>query len=65
MKYFTSLESEAGLNALSHNPCKLLGFDLLVLPAGEQHTGNTGNREVLAVILGGKATFEVSGERFE
>ncbi len=32
MKYFASLESEAGLNALPHNPCKLLGFDLLVLP---------------------------------
>ena len=65
MKYFASLESEAGLNALPHNPCKLLGFDLLVLPAGEQHAGNTGDREVLAVILGGKATFEVADKRFK
>jgi 5-deoxy-glucuronate isomerase len=65
MKYFASLESKAGLNALPHNPCKLLGFDLLVLPAGKQYTGDTGDREVLAVILGGKATFEVAGKRFE
>ncbi len=31
MKYFASLESGTGMNALPHNPCKLLGFDLLVL----------------------------------
>jgi 5-deoxy-glucuronate isomerase len=65
MKYFASLGSETGLNALPYNPCKLLGFDLLVLPAGQEHTGNTGYREVLAVILGGNATFEVAGKRFE
>jgi len=65
MKYFASLQSAAGLNALSHNPCKLLGFDLLVLPAGERHAGATRDREVLAVLLGGKATFEVAGRRFQ
>jgi 5-deoxy-glucuronate isomerase len=64
VKYFASLESGSGLNALPHNPCKLLGFDLLVLSAGEQHAGNTADREVLAVILGGKATFEIAGQRF-
>jgi 5-deoxy-glucuronate isomerase len=65
MEYFASLQSEAGLNSLPHNPCKLLGFDLLVLPTGEHYAGDTGDREVLAVILGGKATFEVTGKRFE
>ncbi|MFZ5919203.1 MAG: 5-deoxy-glucuronate isomerase [Chloroflexota bacterium] len=65
MRYFASLASKAGRNALPHNPCKLLGFDLLVLPAGQQYTGSTGDREVLAVILGGKATFEVASQRFE
>ena len=65
MKYFASLQSAAGLNALPHNPCKLLGLDLLVLPAGERYAGATGDREVLAVLLGGKATFEVNGKRFE
>ena len=63
MKYFTSLQSAAGLNTLSHNPCKLLGFDLLALPAGERYAGTTNDREVLAVLLGGKATFEVAGKQ--
>ncbi len=65
MKYFTALETEQGMNTLSHNPCDLLDFQLLVLPAGEQHVSHTGEREVLAVILGGKATFKVAGKRFE
>jgi 5-deoxy-glucuronate isomerase len=65
MKYFTSLNSQKGLNSLPHNPCKLLDFGLLVLPAGERFSGNTADREVLAVLLGGKATFEASGKRFD
>jgi 5-deoxy-glucuronate isomerase len=63
MKYFTSLKTGNGVNTLSHNPCKLLDFSLLVLPAGEQFAGKTDGREVLAVILGGRATFEVAGKR--
>jgi 5-deoxy-glucuronate isomerase len=65
MKYFTSLETGQGLNALPYNPCERLGFDLLALPAGGQFASQTDAREVLAVILGGKATFEVEGKRFE
>jgi len=65
MKYFASLDTEQGLNTLPYNPCGLLGFDLLALPAGERFASRTGTREVLAVILGGKATFEVTGKRFE
>jgi len=65
MKYFASLATERGLNTLPHNPCQLLDFGLLKLPAGEQYTSQTGEREVLAVILGGKATFEAAGKRFE
>jgi 5-deoxy-glucuronate isomerase len=65
MKYFTSVESKPGLNNLSQNPCKLLGFDLLVLPAGETFRLQTGDREVLAVILGGRASFQVGTECFE
>jgi hypothetical protein len=65
MKYFASLETEPGLNSLPHNPCQLLAFDLLVLPTGEQFAAQTGEREVLAVILGGQATFDVAGKRFE
>jgi 5-deoxy-glucuronate isomerase len=65
MKYFASLKTEPGLNALPYNPCNLLGFDLLVLSGGGQHASRTGEREVLAVILGGKATFDVGGKRFD
>ena len=50
MKYFATLSANNGLNGLPHNPCRLLGFDLLKLPAGESISGKTGDREVLAVI---------------
>ncbi len=65
MKYFTSLGTEQGLNALPHNPCRLLDFNLLELSAGDEFAGQTEEREVLAVIFGGKATFELAGMRFE
>jgi 5-deoxy-glucuronate isomerase len=65
MEYFAPLKTEEGLNALPYNPCNLLGFDLLVLSDGEQHASQTDEREVLAVILGGRATFDVGGKRFE
>ncbi len=65
MKYFASLEIKPGLTPLPYNPCELLGFDLLKLAPGETYSAATGDREVLAVILGGKATFEVVGTRFE
>jgi 5-deoxy-glucuronate isomerase len=53
------------LNTLPHNPCRLLDFGFLKLGAGEQYTAETGDREVLAVILGGKASFQVNGVQFE
>jgi 5-deoxy-glucuronate isomerase len=65
MRYFTALKTESGLNRLSHNPCRLLDFQLLVLTPGEQYASETGEREILAVILGGRATFEAAGHRFE
>ena len=64
-KYFAAIKSGQGLNALPYNPCKLLDFQLLVLPEGQHYAGQTGDREVLAVLLGGRATFEVGGQRFE
>jgi 5-deoxy-glucuronate isomerase len=65
MKFFASVETKAGLNRLSHNPCRLLDFELLVLAGGEAHPLHTGEREVLAVMLSGRATFQVGAERFE
>lgn len=65
MEYFASLGTDSGLNALTHNPCRLLDFGLLALSSEDRFTSHTGEREVLAVVLSGKATFEVGGKRFE
>jgi 5-deoxy-glucuronate isomerase len=65
MKYHAYLTADQGINSLPINPCKLLDFDFLKLGSGEQHTANSGNREILAVILGGKADFTVNGKPFE
>ncbi len=64
MKYFASVENNTGLNRVPYNPCELLGFELLNLAPGSAYSGDTGDREVLAVILGGKANFEVAGRSF-
>jgi len=64
MAYFEPVPNAAGLNTLPSNPCKLLGMELLVLNNGESYTGQTGGREVLAVLLGGKGTFKVNQHTF-
>ncbi len=65
MKYHTALTANPGMNQLPINPCKLLDFSFLKLAAGESVSAESGEREILAVILGGKASFEVNGKRFE
>jgi 5-deoxy-glucuronate isomerase len=65
MKYHALLSSNQGLNTLPINPCKLLDFTLLKLAKGETYSAETSGREILAVILGGRATFEINGLRFE
>ncbi len=65
MKYFASLKGTTGAISLPYNPCRLLDFKLLLLGEGEEFSAHTGDREVLAVVLGGRATFKVSGRRFE
>ena len=64
MSYFETVPTQNGLNELPTNPCKLLDFNFLSLAAGESYQGNSGEREVLAVILGGKGTFTVNGRSF-
>lgn len=64
MSYFEAVPAENGLNDLPSNPCKLLDFQLLSLADGQSHQANSGDREVLAVILGGKATFDVNDHTF-
>ncbi len=65
MKYHAYLTANQGINRLPINPCQLLDFNFLKLEAGEEYSANTGNREILAVILGGKATFTINGITFE
>ncbi len=65
MKNYSYLANELGLNTLPQNPCDLLDFAFLRLAAGETYSATTEGREILAVILGGKATFVVNDTRFE
>jgi 5-deoxy-glucuronate isomerase len=65
MKYHALLTSHPGLNPLPYNPCKLLDFNLLKLGSGEQFAAHSGDRELLAVILGGMASFTINGRAFE
>ena len=65
MTNFASVPTRPGLNKLPVNPCKLLDFQLLILADGEVFDSESCDREYLAVILGGKATFTIGGELFE
>lgn len=65
MKYHAYLSNNPGLNTLPYNPCSLLDFNLLRLESGETYQAESSDREILAVLLGGKATFEINGTRFE
>ena len=65
MKYHSLLTTDNGLNTPSTNPCKLLGFGFLKLGAGETYSGESGDREMLAVLLGGRASFVVGKQSFE
>ncbi len=63
--YFTALTAEQGVNKPSSNLCSILDFAYVNLAPGQTYAGSTGDREYVAVMLGGKATFEVGGQRFE
>lgn len=65
MKYHAYLTAVPGLNTPPHNPCQLLDFALLKLTAGVTYEAETPGREMLAVILGGRATFKINGQVFE
>ena len=60
MNYFTALDTQHGVNRLSHNACKLLDFQLVVLGPNESTNGNSADREILAVLLGGQTFFRAS-----
>ncbi len=61
MAYFEVVPAGPGLNRPPANPCRLLDFGYLVLADGERYEADTGEREVLAVLLGGAGAFTVGG----
>jgi 5-deoxy-glucuronate isomerase len=65
MKYHAMLKAVDGLNKPPVNPCKLLDFGFLKLAVGKSYQAETPGREILAVVLSGKASFEVNGKKFE
>ena len=63
-RYHCTIPSENGNNELPFNPCGLLDFTLLKLDAGQSWSGDSVDCEILAVILGGTATFTVGEQTF-
>jgi 5-deoxy-glucuronate isomerase len=63
-RYHCTIPAAPGLNTLPVNPCRLLDFTLLRLEKGETWTGESGDREILAVVLGGTASFTVGASTF-
>lgn len=64
MSYFETVGTAPGLNAAPGNPFKLLDFACLVLADGARHDEPARDRETLAVVLGGRATFTAGGRVF-
>ncbi|HWI62984.1 MAG TPA: 5-deoxy-glucuronate isomerase [Symbiobacteriaceae bacterium] len=64
-EHFVAIGQQAGLNQLPHNSCTLLDFQKLILGDGARYEGNTGDREYVLVLLGGRCTVEAGGLRFE
>src|SRR5512143_1279321 len=64
MSFFETVPTAAGLNRVPSNPFKLLDFSYLVLADGQTLEASTGDREVCAVLFGGKGAFTVAGQTF-
>lgn len=63
--HFEHLTREPGTNGLAENPCKLLDFSFLRLPDHHSHAGNSGEWEILAVILGGRCSATLGNKHHE
>lgn len=64
MDYFASVSPCTQGPSLPYNPCQLLDFCYLSLQDGETYQNHSGEREILAVILGGRANFSINGHSF-
>ncbi len=59
--YFASIGDAPGLNRPATNPCHLIDFARLVLPAGDTHAGRASDRETLLVLFSGRCDVAVNG----
>jgi 5-deoxy-glucuronate isomerase len=64
MATFEPIPNQPGLNHVPSNPFRLLDFQFLKLAGGETCQGFTGPREVLVVLLGGRASITAGGATF-
>ena len=65
MKYFHTLEKTDGYQDLNDEACKLLKFGKLSLKSGETYEGSVeADRELMLVMLSGKAEVSVNGKTF-
>jgi 5-deoxy-glucuronate isomerase len=65
MPYFYTLNKTSGHQVLKDKSCQLLKFAKLTLAAGESYAAKTADREMLWVLLSGKARVEVGDKSFE
>ena len=64
-KHFHHLSSTPGLQTLENQSCTLLGFALINLGKGQHIQGDVAkDREILLVVLSGKARIHVNGHEF-
>lgn len=63
-RYHCRIPAQPGRNELPFNPCRLLDLALLRLDTGQSWSGESGDREILAVVLGGTATVTVGDHMF-
>ena len=61
---FEQFPTAPGLNRIRSNPCKLLDMQLVELKKKETCQGASGEREIVAVVLGGTGVFTVNDQGF-
>lgn len=64
MKNHLYLSAEEGVNTIPNNPCSVIDFQTVRLTKGTSHSASSGDREILAVVLGGKVAVTVGDASF-
>ncbi len=64
MKNHLYLSADEGVNTIPNNPCSVIDFQTVRLTKGSTHSASSGDREMLAVVLGGKVAVTVGDAPF-